>query len=198
MKPSGKLNSHSRKFSSQMSELLRISGGPKNESFCIGGIFLDDSVPSSILDAIASGTAYSNDSHLSFKLPDFKGCGFLCVGLSTRGKNILTGKSDVGLRRNGSTKLSKEEALVVPSEDGYVGEEEKKHKVRRGHHGRRGGAVNTTKHLWAGAVAAMVSRFVPKDGIFLFYFILCIYLFWLLAFLRYLWDCMWCKGRGKV
>ncbi|CDP01054.1 unnamed protein product [Coffea canephora] len=116
----------------------------------IGGIFLDNTISSSILDAISSKTTHSDDPHFSisyqkkkplFKFPAVKGGDFLCVGLSIRSKNV--------------ERSCKEEALVEPNGVGDIEDEGNKQKVQLRDSGR--GAVNTTKHLWAGAVAAMVS-----------------------------------------
>ena len=58
------------------------------------------------------------------------------------------------LRKNGDRNISEDEMMAFKMVD--EGEKVKKEKVKL-----RGGAsaFNTTKHLWAGAVSAMVSRF---------------------------------------
>ena len=131
----------------------------------IGGIFLDNTISSSILDAISSKTTHSDDPHFSisyqkkkplFKFPAVKGGDFLCVGLSIRSKNGLVENSNQFLWFNGVERSCKEEALVEPNGVGDIEDEGNKQKVQLRDSGR--GAVNTTKHLWAGAVAAMVSR----------------------------------------
>ena len=64
----------------------------------------------------------------------------------------------MSLRSDGVVRESKG-CLVQNGDEGSeeaVVQEEKREKVGL----RRGGAMNTTKHLWAGAIAAMVSRFV--------------------------------------
>lgn len=131
----------------------------------IGGIFLDNTISSSILDTIFSKTTDSDDSHFSvcyqkrkplFKFPAVKGGGFLCLGLSIKSKNGLIENSNQFLWFNGVERSCEEEALVEPNGGGDVEEEGAKQKVQL--RGGSRGAVNTTKHLWAGAVAAMVSR----------------------------------------
>lgn len=55
-------------------------------------------------------------------------------------------------------KSSEEAALEGKEESELSVEEDEKKKKKKLTVRARGGAVNTTKHLWAGAVAAMVSR----------------------------------------
>lgn len=66
-----------------------------------------------------------------------RGCGFLSLSLKGDVEKRGVGFSGDGFKRG------KKEGVVV---------------VRRG--GGGGVAVNTTKHLWAGAIAAMVSRYL--------------------------------------
>jgi len=75
---------------------------------------------------------------------------FLSVSLSVKGaEDEFSGDSDQVLGQNG---YSNSQVVGVSSEK--IKEKRKKtHKVASS------GAINTTKHLWAGAVAAMVSRF---------------------------------------
>ncbi|CAI9116312.1 OLC1v1017423C1 [Oldenlandia corymbosa var. corymbosa] len=147
----------SQNFDSLMVRPVKIGSRALEERFCIGGIFVDNSVPPSIFDSIVSRTTDSSDSHFSFKLPAFKDGLFLCVGLSINGDNKLTGNPGISLRQNGDFTLSRAQT-VVPKGVGNAGEEDKKYEVKPGGRGRGRGAVNTTKHLWAGAVAAMVAR----------------------------------------
>lgn len=139
---------------------------PRAEILFAGGIFLDDSLPSSIIKTVPWKTLDSDDpnsSILNYRKPLFKfsavrGGRFLCTSLSIRKKNefIENSSSSECLGFNGD-KISFGEAAVGSIQDGVVKETEKKRDVKFGR--RRGrGAVNTTKHLWAGAVAAMVSR----------------------------------------
>ncbi|XVF36716.1 hypothetical protein REPUB_Repub19eG0082000 [Reevesia pubescens] len=111
-----------------------------------GGLFIDPNFPSSFLEFISP----FKDSSAS-KSPAFfarrqkreavavKDLFFLSVSLSNDG--IVSEPKDFFLQ-NGVKNKSNEE-LALP-----------KRKVRV----TRRGAVNTTKHLWAGAIAAMVSR----------------------------------------
>lgn len=74
-----------------------------------------------------------------------KGGWFLSVSLSR--EEGYVGESGESWGQNGGKNLEEEEVVVVE-------EEQEKVKVKKG-----SGALNTGKHLWAGAVAAMVSRF---------------------------------------
>ncbi|KAL7245672.1 hypothetical protein ACSBR2_000908 [Camellia fascicularis] len=124
----------------------------------LGGLFLETTVSSSIIDSVSTRTtsnSASNSVHSSSsrrkpvvlgvsrresRVPATVGGEFLSVSLSIK-------RSDE-LLQNGE-KNSEEEAI-----GNAVVEMGKKQKV-----GLRGrGAMNTTKHLWSGAVAAMVSR----------------------------------------
>ncbi|KAI4375095.1 hypothetical protein MLD38_013005 [Melastoma candidum] len=123
---------------------------PESSGFFLGGLFLEPGLPSSSFARLINGndfrgcgtadesidSASSRDLDIRRKLGEVQGCGFLSVNL--RGG---VEKRELGL-----------------SEDGDSGWKKKKKKVlvRRG--GGRVTAVNTSKHLWAGAVAAMVSR----------------------------------------
>ncbi|OVA14207.1 Mitochondrial carrier protein [Macleaya cordata] len=137
-----------------------------NSLFCNsgggGGLFLESTVPVSFVSFISSRTDSnstsfnSSSSRISSKLASFRGFqrkardfgeldhGFMTVSLSTSGNNGYVEESTGFLKPNNGEKSS-EEAL----EKG-----QKQNKIRL----RRTGAMNTTKHLWAGAVAAMVSR----------------------------------------
>ncbi|GAB4848695.1 hypothetical protein Ancab_003420 [Ancistrocladus abbreviatus] len=74
---------------------------------------------------------------------------FLSVSLSVKGSDGFVGDSTQVLGQNGD-KIAEEEAVAFQE----VRERKANSKVRGS------GAINTTKHLWAGAVAAMVSRTV--------------------------------------
>ncbi|MFS7947303.1 putative mitochondrial carrier protein [Helianthus anomalus] len=116
-----------------------------------GGLFLDNNVlPHYIINAVVSpencSTRRSHGGGGVFprKRLGFGG-GFLSVSLSVKG-------SDEGVGKNSTKQFV---AAAVGGGSGGVVVEEKKVslKVRR-----KPAAMNTTKHLWAGAVAAMVSR----------------------------------------
>ncbi|KAK4749392.1 hypothetical protein SAY87_026841 [Trapa incisa] len=128
--------------------LLRLDGLIKSEPsdpyFVPGGLFLDDSLPcSSSFVAVVSGKTRTGPrlsagccKHPSFGpvrvRERFRNVGFLSVSLSVKGNE------ESCLQDGHNVKV---EVVVVEEEDG-----------------RKSGALNTTKHLWAGAVAAMVSR----------------------------------------
>ncbi|PIA52161.1 hypothetical protein AQUCO_01000204v1 [Aquilegia coerulea] len=127
-----------------------------------GGLFLESNVPASFISLILpkndeiSSNCYTYSSSSSKKRGGFRGfrCkervgggnGFLSVSLSIKGSEELVQDSNGGLRQNGDKN----------SEELVVGFEEVKEKKMVSSRGK--GAMNTTKHLWAGAVAAMISR----------------------------------------
>ncbi|KAL0322907.1 UNVERIFIED_CONTAM: putative mitochondrial adenine nucleotide transporter BTL3 [Sesamum angustifolium] len=117
---------------------------PKNSNFCFGGLFLDAStVPSSIINAI-SGEVCGHGRPVCWRR---KRGDFLCLSLSVKGKDGVINNSTECVVASGGNE-SKEAVGGAAVKAG------KRVKVRL----RGRGAVNTTKHLWAGAVAAMVSR----------------------------------------
>lgn len=114
-----------------------------------GGLFLDPTLPPSFLHLIPLN---SNCSIMACQRE--KGVyrsGFLSVSL--RGGDGIVEEPSVALSQKNGDKSSgsKERTSVVSTE-----RKRRKVMVR----GRGRGAVNTTKHLWAGAIAAMVSRSV--------------------------------------
>ncbi|KQK23187.1 probable mitochondrial adenine nucleotide transporter BTL3 [Brachypodium distachyon] len=125
-----------------------------------GGLFLDGG------DAAAHGAllAAMPGCSASFGVPRRRrrgtSPGFLSMTISVKGGRGLV-SAPVGLLASGEEKGGAEEAdgliagrrdeEVVVDEDGKLAKKE----ARSG-----AGAMNTTKHLWAGAVAAMVSRTV--------------------------------------
>ncbi|CAA6665034.1 unnamed protein product [Spirodela intermedia] len=83
------------------------------------------------------------------------GGGFLSVSLSIKEGERFVRESTVGLLEpNGEKVVSSEEASEEKHQTREKGEGKKKVVVQ----GAGAGAMNTTKHLWAGAVSAMVSR----------------------------------------
>ncbi|KAJ8541385.1 hypothetical protein K7X08_002201 [Anisodus acutangulus] len=122
-----------------------------------GGLFLDPLIPSSITTNVLKISSIDDSSEIHSPIcrrrPIFRreksvrvglGAKFLCLSLSAK-KNT---NSSECLLSNGD-----ESSKVEPSDGNGDG--------RKRNIGVRGrGAVNTTKHLWAGAVAAMVSRTV--------------------------------------
>lgn len=117
------------------------------------GLFLDPSLPSSFANSILpksnsiqdSGSVSASFCHQeqpvffgvfrSRKKPSIAHCGFLSVSL--RGHGFVP-----------------EQKVHVDAYDNC----KKAAKCGRAHTLRKRGAMNTTKHLWSGAIAAMVSR----------------------------------------
>ncbi|KAL3514143.1 hypothetical protein ACH5RR_026860 [Cinchona calisaya] len=156
-----------------MSGLGLIKPSEREPNTCklvfIRGIFLENSIPSSILETISSKTTNSKGPHFSiccsnkkkplFKFPAVKGAGILCVGLSIERENGLIWNPNGFLKFNGDNSSSDEVALVESDEVGDFEVVEKVEKVGfRREGGGGGGGRGVVKHLWAGAVAAMVSR----------------------------------------
>ncbi|XP_068642810.1 probable mitochondrial adenine nucleotide transporter BTL3 [Aristolochia californica] len=129
---------------------LQISEEP---SIFVGGLFLESFVPSSFLASVGvkSSTVSFPDSCMrrAVDLRALGGCssGFLSISLSIKGNEGFVQESSQLLGQN----EEKNEAKRVVEEEEKVGK-----KLLHQQTGAR--ALNTTKHLWAGAVAAMVSR----------------------------------------
>ncbi|KAL4579750.1 hypothetical protein LXL04_015915 [Taraxacum kok-saghyz] len=129
--------------SGSQTEILQAS-----TNFVNGGLFLESgSVPSSIASFISlqntSSIAPISCSSRRWRSGRRRGrVGFLSVTLS-----VKDGSNGEGFAGESSLILGTE------VEDGQKGLKQKEVKVKK-----QGGALNTTKHLWAGAVAAMVSR----------------------------------------
>ncbi|KVI04025.1 Mitochondrial carrier domain-containing protein [Cynara cardunculus var. scolymus] len=133
-----------------MRDLIASSGSQPERSvastdFVTGGLFLESaSVPSSIASFVSLHTtgsivSISCSSRRRRTRRRRGGGGFLSVTLSIKDGSV--GESSVILggeneNENGEKHLEEEEIKVQ----------------------KQGGAFNTTKHLWAGAIAAMVSR----------------------------------------
>ncbi|XP_004237388.1 probable mitochondrial adenine nucleotide transporter BTL3 isoform X1 [Solanum lycopersicum] len=106
-----------------------------------GGSLFEDSARESFVSLISMENCFPSKCMLRARRSSWRGRGrFLSVTLSD--SNEILGK-------NG-------EAAVAESEVNVCKEVEKVEKGKL--HGGGGGAFNTTKHLWSGAVAAMVSR----------------------------------------
>ncbi|XP_010269268.1 PREDICTED: probable mitochondrial adenine nucleotide transporter BTL3 [Nelumbo nucifera] len=134
--------------------------------FVGGGLFLESTVPASFVSLISSkNSLFALSSSTSSSCSSLVCCrkpvvfrlfrpekreygvvsnGFLSVSLSIKGTDGYVQETNVFLAQNGE-KIS-EEAVAF--------EESKEEKGML----QGAGAMNTTKHLWAGAVAAMVSR----------------------------------------
>ncbi|XP_051118271.1 probable mitochondrial adenine nucleotide transporter BTL3 isoform X1 [Andrographis paniculata] len=110
----------------------------ETQSFSSGGLFLDaTTIPSSIVSKVSGDVRnYGCELSSSRNRGDF-----MCLSLSIRGKG--------GVISN-SSQCARSESKAV---DGGGGVKLGKAVKLSGK-----GAVNTTKHLWSGAVAAMVSR----------------------------------------
>ncbi|CAM9001506.1 unnamed protein product [Rhodiola kirilowii] len=122
-----------------------------------GGLFLEPAVPHSFLNLISlkcNGSIPDWNLSVSLRRRSRQGfggsrrrrwrcnqLGFLCVGLSDD-DGIVIERKDCSLRNEGEMV---EQAAKVERRTSKVGV-------------RGGSAINTTKHLWAGAIAAMVSR----------------------------------------
>lgn len=143
-----------------------IKSDPSDSVF-LGGLFLEDNLPPSFISLISSKSSSGSASflpslHKTFNsqilrrpkrgVSDGGECGFLSVSLSANGSGQngeYVQDSEDYLGQNGA-KDSMEKAIPNEEEE----EERDQKAVFRG-----SGALNTTKHLWAGAVSAMVSRF---------------------------------------
>lgn len=126
--------------------------------FVSGGLFLEPTLPSSFVNLISSTSSSISVSGSASSctcgpkpvvLRREKSVGFLSVSL----------KSDDGFVRESKVYLVQNreegsEKATTREEGDAVVERGKKQKVRL----RGGRAMNTTKHLWSGAIAAMVSR----------------------------------------
>lgn len=123
-----------------------------NESSSVGGLFLEPAVPSSFVPKKSRSASLSclRDT----RRRRVGGGGFLSVSLAANGGGEgHFGESDEVLGENGEKSSCEDETVAF---EGVWKVEVEKVVVGRG---GGGGALNTTKHLWAGAIAAMVSRF---------------------------------------
>ncbi|KAJ8747432.1 hypothetical protein K2173_001014 [Erythroxylum novogranatense] len=126
-----------------------------SSSFTCGGIFLEPIVSSSFMRHVSSrGCSVSDSSSVSSRKPSvLRGRGrngvnvvFLSMSLTSDG---IEREQRACVAQNGVVSSS------VVEEGNSLTKAREKWRVRvRG----RSGAMNTTKHLWAGAIAAMVSR----------------------------------------
>ncbi|WMV26094.1 hypothetical protein MTR67_019479 [Solanum verrucosum] len=111
-----------------------------------GGLLLEDSARESFVSLISMENCFPSKCMLRARRSSRRGRGrFLSVTLSD---------SNEILEQNG-------EAAVAESDVCKEVEKVKKGKLHGG--AGAGGALNTTKHLWSGAVAAMVSRVMAKE-----------------------------------
>ncbi|KAJ4822416.1 hypothetical protein Tsubulata_041591 [Turnera subulata] len=123
-------------------DLLFLSS---NNSFACGGLFLDPTLPPPFVTFIPS----SKPSPLPASLASSRKPTSFKREFNGRQNQVVVGGVflSVSLRNDGLVQVQNGDA------NGVLAKKEKRPKVKL-----RGGAVNTTKHLWAGAIAAMVSR----------------------------------------
>ncbi|KAJ0025872.1 hypothetical protein Pint_08339 [Pistacia integerrima] len=139
---------------------FHINSDSDSGFFITGGLFLDPTVSSSFLRLISSRISSISIS---------PSCKHVVSGISRRKTRVAPAKSglflSVSLRNDGLVPEPKgclvhnedknsEEAAQIEANNVVIEANEKKRKVRV----RGGRAMNTTKHFWAGAIAAMVSR----------------------------------------
>ena len=161
-------NSHSQEQSH-----ISHTPNPNFSAFVSGGLFLEPTAPSSFVNLISSATTSSISLSVSGsassctcgKTSVFLGrekrarVGFLTVSLKS---DEFVRESKVYLVQNGEEGSDKAAAATATATT--CAEQGNKHKVRL----RSGYAMNTTKHLWSGAIAAMVSRSVLGFTNFIF------------------------------
>ncbi|CAN4092484.1 unnamed protein product [Withania somnifera] len=134
-------------------ESQNVVENPDRTILFTGGLFLDPLIPTSITTSNFLKISSIDDSIELHSSPICRrrrpiranfGGKFLCLSLSVKKSNGVVGNLNECLLSNGDESSKVEEE---PSEKRNIGL-------------RRRDAVNTSKHLWAGAVAAMVSRTV--------------------------------------
>ncbi|KAK1313684.1 hypothetical protein QJS10_CPA06g02175 [Acorus calamus] len=130
-----------------------LSNSSSSDEHCLfvgGGLFLEPSVSSSLVSSLSARASAGSVSFRGRKRRTAAASsvvlGFLSVSLSVKGEE--------GFVREKKCVEEEEEVVVVAAAPAGMEKEEvgKDVKVRRGR------VMNTTKHLWSGAVAAMVSR----------------------------------------
>lgn len=126
---------------------------------CItGGLFLDPFLPTSFVKSVSSPKAVPLRG-ASLVLGLFRAerdgaGGFLSVSLSVKGGGGFVQESVGFLQKHGEKSSEEARNEEWKDEGEIVAVEENKVRIR----GSGAGAINTSKHLWAGAFAAMVSR----------------------------------------
>ncbi|XP_050377116.1 probable mitochondrial adenine nucleotide transporter BTL3 [Argentina anserina] len=142
-------HSHDLSYSLNPNNLHDPTNHNNSGLFVTGGLFLEPTIPNSVLNSVSfrrtSNAAVSGSGH-GTRLRLRSGA-FLSV--SFRGDGVVREAKAGCLVQNGD----EEAAAVAVAVAVVVGEEKREKVVVRG-----GRAMNTTKHLWAGAIAAMVSR----------------------------------------
>lgn len=114
-----------------------------------GGLFLEDSAPRSFVSLIGKQSLCSWENRRRGLVLEVRGTGgrFLSVTVS------INGGGNEGFQEDSGETAAESEMPVCRRQVEKVEEEEEKKVLSGG-----GAALNTTKHLWAGAVAAAVSR----------------------------------------
>lgn len=143
------------------------NSGSNSNLFVTGGLFLEPTVSSSFLHFISPN---NSSISISSSVSSSSSSKPVVFGILKRKKSVAATNSgfflSVSLRSDGLVRESKlclvqneeksPEELAIEASDVALEAGEKKRKVRV----RGRGAMNTTKHLWAGAIAAMVSRYL--------------------------------------
>ncbi|XP_050388165.1 probable mitochondrial adenine nucleotide transporter BTL3 [Argentina anserina] len=116
-----------------------------------GGLFLhpDDTIAPNFLSLIPAKSRSGRCFSKTVRFGDRRGGVFLSVSLSDGNEGYVKESGDV-LGQNGNKSSSEGEVVFEKERSESVEKEKEKEKGS--------GAMNTTKHLWSGAVAAMVSR----------------------------------------
>lgn len=146
---------------------LSLHGDLRSNNFRTGGLFLEESPPPSFVSLIspksaAAGCSCRRSRRRGLDGGRRSGRGFISVTLSSidgdgggggregcgGGLSVSSVLGNVGEKNVESENEDEDEVLVLKE---VVGEEKKSR-------GGGGGTFNTARHLWAGAVAAMVSR----------------------------------------
>uniref|UniRef100_A0A1D1YCZ6 Calcium-binding mitochondrial carrier protein SCaMC-1 n=1 Tax=Anthurium amnicola TaxID=1678845 RepID=A0A1D1YCZ6_9ARAE len=131
--------------------------------FVAGGLFLEPAVPPAFVSSVSVRCSSDGVRKLCCSSGRAvvwgvsgkgkrKGGGFLSVSLSVKEGGGFARESEGLLEQNG------EKGGSSPEEEALEGKPQIVEKERVAVQGAGASAVNTTKHLWAGAVAAMVSR----------------------------------------
>ncbi|KAG9451521.1 hypothetical protein H6P81_011486 [Aristolochia fimbriata] len=141
------------RFQPDLKKSIALQTSEERDPVFVGGLFLESSVPPSFLASVGirNSTVSLPDScrRRAVDLRVLRGVngGFLSISLSIKGNEGFVQASSQLLGQN----EEKHEEKSVVEEEEVVG---KKLLYQQ----PSAGAMNTTKHLWAGAVAAMVSR----------------------------------------
>ncbi|KAF9610177.1 hypothetical protein IFM89_020686 [Coptis chinensis] len=126
----------------------------ENPIFNTGGLFLESNSPCSFPSLILRrNSEFSSCSIDLKKLVVFRGFKYKEKGLRVISHGFLSVSLSI---KRGEELVQESNGEKGSEEEVVVGFEERKVEKKVG--SRRQGAMNTTKHLWSGAVAAMISR----------------------------------------